>query len=228
VPAENPASFSLWRVIAYLLKIPTYRLLVLASSLGYYFFAGIRAFGMIYFTQHYHVSRSTMGALIVLVGIGAVAGVTFGGRFSEWLLRRGVPEARIIVPATALLTAAVLLVPAIWSTNLIVGIMFLVLGTAALSTANPPIDAARLDIVPPGLWGRGEAGRMALRGVLEGGAPILFGAISEAVGLELTFLIMLLPLVAASALGIPAYRSYPRDVATAQATFERHRKGSAA
>ena len=35
---------------------------------------------------------------------------------------------------------------------------------------------------------------------------------------------MLIPVLVASALAIPAYRSYPRDVATANASFERLRK----
>jgi hypothetical protein len=89
--------------------------------------------------------------------------------------------------------------------------------------ATLTIDVARLDIMPSRLWGRGEAGRMALRGLLEGGAPLLFGAMSEWLGggthgLEWTFLIMLIPVIVASSLAIPARRTYPRDVATADAS----------
>ncbi|HVC30687.1 MAG TPA: hypothetical protein VND24_05830 [Steroidobacteraceae bacterium] len=39
-------------------------------------------------------------------------------------------------------------------------------------------DTARLDVVHPRMWGRAEAGRMALRSAFEGGAPLLFGAMS--------------------------------------------------
>jgi hypothetical protein len=75
------------------------------------------------------------------------------------------------------------------------------------------------------MWGRGEAGRTALRSFFEGGAPLLFGALSDwlgggASGLEWTFLIMLLPMLAAGALAIAARRSYPRDVATAAASAD--------
>jgi hypothetical protein len=116
-----------------------------------------------------------------------------------------------------------LFAPAIVVTSAIVGVALLTCGTAALAAANPPIDAARLDVVPARLWGRGEAGRMALRGLLEGGAPLLVGAMAEwlgggATGLEWTLLIMLAPVVAASSLAIPARRTYPRDVATAVAS----------
>lgn len=70
---------------------------------------------------------------------------------------------------------------------------------------------------------------MALRGALEGGAPLLFGAMSDwfgggANGLEWTFLIMLSTVIAASAFAIPARRAYPRDVATADASTRRVRR----
>ena len=99
----------------------------------------------------------------------------------------------------------------------------MVIGAAALTAALAPIDAARLDIVHPRLWGRGEAGRMALRSLFEGGAPLLFGAMSYWLGggtrgLMWTFLVMLLPLLIACALVVPGMRTYPRDVATAAAS----------
>ena len=66
---------------------------------------------------------------------------------------------------------------------------------------------------------------MVIRSALEDGAPLLFGAMSNWLGggtqgLMWTFLVMLIPMVAASALAFPARRSYPRDVATAAASVE--------
>lgn len=226
---EDPAGWNLWTAIRYLFRIPTYCLLIIASSLGYYFFAGARAFGMIYLTQHYHLPRATVTALAVIVGIGALAGLYAGAKLSDRLLARGFISARIVVPGAVLLLAVILFAPAIWTTNAILGVALMTLGTASLAAANPPIDAARLDVVPAGLWGRGEAGRMALRGILEGGAPLLFGALSEvfgggAGGLEWTFLIMLIPVVVASAFAIPARRTYPTDLATAEESMRRLRR----
>ncbi|MGH6678455.1 MAG: hypothetical protein ACREDL_05885, partial [Bradyrhizobium sp.] len=220
---ESPANWTIWHTMRYVLRIPTYRLLVVASGLGYFFFAGVRAFGMIYLTGHYGLSRGVASALVFVVGIGAVAGVIGGGRLSDWLFRRGWLDARIVVPGIALLLAAVLTAPAIWISSPIVGFALLTLGTAALAAANPPLDAARLDIVHARLWGRAESGRMALRGLLEGIAPILFGWVSGQLGggssgLQSTFLIMLIPVLAASSLAIPTRRTYPADVATADAS----------
>ncbi|MFE9172068.1 hypothetical protein ACFYNZ_21740 [Streptomyces kebangsaanensis] len=59
----------------------------------------------------------------------------------------------------------------------------------------------------------------------EAAAPTLFGWVSGQVlggpeALQYTLLLFLLPLVAAGALGLVAMRTYPRDVATANASAE--------
>src|SRR5579871_478069 len=192
---ENPASWSIWQTMRYLLRIPTYRLLVLASALGYFFFAGVRAFAMIFVTGQYGLTRSTASVLVFVVGFGALIGVIAGGRLSRWLFARGWLDARVVVPGVALFSAVVLTVPAILTHDAVLGFALLTCGSAFLAAANPPLDAGRLDIVHARLWGRAEAGRMTLRGLLEGIAPILFGWVSGTFGggrgLDWTFLIML-------------------------------------
>jgi predicted MFS family arabinose efflux permease len=220
---EDPADRSLWWAIRYLVRIPTYLLIIVASGLGYYFFAGVRGFGMIFLTEHYGIPRSIGSALVFVLGIGALAGVLTGGRISQRLLDRRRFDARIVVPGVALFLAVTFFAPGILTANAFVGVVLLTLGATALAAANPPIDAARLDIVHPRLWGRAESGRMALRAVLEGSAPIVFGLVSTrlgagAEGLKWTYLVMLVPLLVAASLAIPARRTYPRDVATAAAS----------
>ncbi len=223
---EDPTERSIWWAVRYVLRIRTNLLLIIASALGYYFFAGVRAFGMIYVTGHYDLSRSTVSALFIVLGIGALAGIMAGGRLADRLLRRGWLGARIVVPGCALLLSVGFFAPAIWTTNVLFAIVFLTLGAAALAAANPPLDAARLDIIHPRLWGRAESVRTFLRMMLEGTAPTVFGFLSQHVlgggdsGLKWTFLLMLIPLVIASSLAIPARRSYPRDVATASASVQ--------
>lgn len=220
---EDPTRWSLWRVMGYLLRLPTYGLLIAASALAYYFLSGARAFAMIYITQHYHITRSVASSLVLVVGIGTLAGTITGGRLAERLLRKGKADARIVVAAVALALSVPILGVAIWTSSALLGIGLLTIGAGVLSAAVAPIDAARLDIVHSRLWGRGEAGRMALRSVFEGGAPLLFGALSEWLGggqkgLMWTFLIMLIPMLIASLLGVKARKTYLRDVATAAAS----------
>ena len=70
---------------------------------------------------------------------------------------------------------------------------YLTLAGLMLSAQNPPIDAARLDIVPALLWGRAEAIRTLLRSLAQSLAPVLFGVVSDHVfgggrsGLQWTF-----------------------------------------
>ena len=220
---EDPTGWSLWRVMSYLLRLPTYGLLIAASALAYYFLSGARAFAMIYITQHYHIARGVVSPLVFVVGIGTLAGTITGGRLAERLLRKGKADARIVVAAVALALSVPILGMAIWTSNALLGIGLMTIGAGVLSAAVAPIDAARLDIVHSRLWGRGEAGRMALRSLFEGGAPLLFGALSEWLGggqrgLMWTFLIMLIPMLIASLLGVSARKTYLRDVATAAAS----------
>lgn len=222
---QNPAQRSLWWAIRYVLHIPTYLCLVMASSLAYFFFGGMRGFAMIYFTKHYGVSRSGLSGLAVIIGIGALLGVLAGGLLAERLLRRGWFTTRIVVPACAVLACALCFGAAVWTTDVMWGIPLLTAAAFALAAANPSYDAARLDVMHPLLWGRAESGRMLIRAVFEGGAPLLFGAVSiwlgkGQVGVERAFLLFLVPLLIAALLAIPARRTYPRDVATAGASVK--------
>lgn len=222
---EDPTRRSWLWAIRYCLRIPTYRLLVIASALAYYFFSGARAFGMIYFTGHFGLPSGAVSALIIIPGLGALAGMIGGGRLSERLLERGRLNARVVLPAVALIASVPFLGLGVWATSAWLGLLFFTLGILIVAAAIAPIDAARLDIVVPQLWGRAEAGRMALRSAFEGSAPPLFGLLSgwlgggnPVQGLEWTFLLMLAPMIAASLFVFPARKTYPRDLATAAAS----------
>jgi MFS family permease len=105
-------------------------------------------------------------------------------------------------------------------------VTYLIIAGFALSAQNPALDAARLDIMPPQLWGRAEAVRTVLRGLAQALAPLLFGVVSDYVfgggrsGLQWTFLLMLLPMAVSAWLLFKALGTYPRDVASAAATTE--------
>lgn len=217
---EDPTRWGLLRTLGYLLRIPSYRLLIVASMLAYFFFSGMRGFAMIYFTGHFGLSRWLVTLLVIVVGGGAIVGLIGGGRISRLLADRGRINARVVVPAFALFLSIPLLAVGIWTTSLWLGLVALTLGAMALAAALAPIDAARLDIVHPRMWGRGEAGRMSIRSVFEGAAPLLFGAVSRWLGggdsgLMWTLLIMLIPTASAGFFVLPVRRAYLRDVATA-------------
>jgi MFS family permease len=238
---SDPTDRSLWWAIRYILRVRTNVVIIIASALGYFYFAGLRSFAVIFATGHYGISKPTATTLIVVLGAGALAGVYAGGRFADRLLRRGHVRARVLVPAVCLLALTPVLAPAIATPAVAIALPLLLVGAFLLGAPNPPLDAARLDIMPAGLWGRAEGVRTALRSVGEAAAPLLFGYVSQyvfggpgsasgnpagsgggsaaqATGLEHTFLFFLIPLLAAGLLALAGLRTYPRDVATATAS----------
>ncbi|HET7413573.1 MAG TPA: hypothetical protein VFJ18_13025, partial [Pararhizobium sp.] len=202
-------------------KIPSYRRLLLASALAYFFFSSVRGFAMIYFQQHYGLSHEVVVAAAAIIGLGALAGVLSGGRISEYLLRHGRISARVVVPTIALFVSIPLLGFGIWTSIAWLGILVLTIGGLVLGIAIAPVEAARLDVIQSHIWGRAESGRAALRYFFEGISPLLLGAISGWIGgkegLTWGFLIMLISIVLAGIIAVPLRNTYPRDVATAAA-----------
>jgi MFS family permease len=240
---EDPNKMSLTRAITYTLKVPTNLLLIIGSALGYFFFSGLQTFALLFVRGHYHASQATAELVLAMLVLGALVGTIVGGRLTDSLLRRGVLEARIYVPAVCYLGSVVLLLPGFISTSLTPALWFDVAGAALLSAANPGLDAARLDIMPSGLWGRAESARTFLRSLAQALAPLLFGGLSELIagiapaqtpvgthpglispsearGLEIAFVLLLASLAAAGVVLLRARVTYPRDVATAAASQE--------
>lgn len=218
---KDPAELTLWQTVRYVLHVRTNVVLIVASALGYFFFSGIRGFGVEFGKQHYGVSHTLATTLTLALGVGALVGVLIGGRIADWLLARGRVAARTEVPGVAVLLAAGLFVPALITPSVGIALPLLILAALCLGASNPPLDAARLDIIVPRARGRAEAVRTFLRSCGDAAAPLLFGVLAESVfgghsGLEYTFLLMLVSLVAAAVITLVfGRRTYPSDVAAA-------------
>ncbi|MGH3549751.1 MAG: MFS transporter [Pseudonocardiaceae bacterium] len=229
------------RAVRYVLSIPTNRMLIIASALGYLFFSGLRTFAVIFMRGRFGLGQSVASTLLVVLGAGAILGVLLSGRIADRLIERRFLSARPVVAGIAFLITAVLLLPGLLTGSLIVAAVLFFLAAAGLGGANPALDAARLDVMHSRLWGRAEGVRTVLRSGLAAIAPLLFGYLStrlgshhssfgqpnttanatvtDGAGLDHTFLIMLGPLAAAGLiLLLIARRTYPRDVATALAS----------
>jgi MFS family permease len=224
VLTEDPRRLNLLAATRYLLSIRTNVVLILASSFGYYFLAGVQTFGVEFATHQYRIDQALANLLLLVVGVGAIGGVLMGGLAGDVLLRRGYLNGRILVSAISAATAVVLFVPAIFTDSARNAVGYLIFAALAISAQNPPLDAARLDIMVPLLWGRAEGVRTFLRTGVQALAPLLFGAVSDYVfgggrsGLQWTFAVMLLPLVASAYFLFRGLGTYPRDVATAAAS----------
>jgi MFS family permease len=215
---------SLVRATEYVLRVRTNIFLIAASACGYYFLAGLQTFGLEFAKEQYGINQALASSLLLVVGGGALAGVLTGGAVGDWLLRRGVLSSRVLTPAFAAALTCVLFIPAIFTRGAVTAVPYLTAAAFFLAAQNPPLDAARLDIMPPLLWGRAEAIRTLLRSLAMALAPLLFGAVSDyefgggRAGLQWTFVVMILPLAASAWLLFKGRRTYPADVATAAAS----------
>ena len=225
---SDPAGRSLWWAMKYVLRVRSNLVIIVASALAYFYLSGVEGFALLYAEHHYRISQSAATLVVIAVFAGTVAGVTAGGKVSDWLLRQGILNARVVVPMCSLLASVPFLALGFYSGSLPVAVPLLVIGLFFLGSANPPSDAARLDIMHPHLWGRSEGIRSFLRTLLQAAAPLTFGFASENLpgarggteqGLEYTFVLFLAVLVLAGLAILPALRTYPRDVATADASI---------
>jgi predicted MFS family arabinose efflux permease len=217
---------SLWQAARYVLHVRTNILLIGATVCGYYFLAGVQTFGTEFMRDQYGINQAEANLLLLGVGGGAILGVLFGGATGDWLLRRGRLNGRILTACAGAAGATVLFLPALTNGSAFSALPYLVVAVFLLTLQNPAIAASQLDIMPPALWGRAESVRTFLRSLAMAIAPLLFGAVSDYVfgggrmGLQFTFIIMLVPLGASAWLLYKARLTYPQDVATAGAVAD--------
>jgi MFS family permease len=214
---------SFWDAVKYVLLVRTNVALIISGACGYYFLAGVETFGVEFVHGQYAVGQVLANFLLLVVGAGAVIGVLAGGPLGDSLLHRGRLNGRVLVAAVAATLTVVLFIPALLTRSALTALPYIILAAACLSAQNPPIDAARLDIMPAFLWGRAEGIRNFVRTGAQALAPVLFGAVSQYVfgggnsGLKWTFVVMMVPLAASAVFLFAAGRRYPADVATAAA-----------
>lgn len=233
----DPTGRSLWWAVRYVLAVPTNRLLVVSSALGYFYFQGMQTFAVEFLRGRFGLGQSLASLLLLVIGVGAIAGALLTGRLADRLITLGHIPGRVLVAGFSFLAAVALFVPGLLTPTPAAAIPLFFAGAAALGGVNSPLDAARLDIMHSRLWGRAEAVRTFLRTSLVAVAPLVFGLVSTqfggsggslgqaagpvapgAPGLDLTFLIMLAPVAAAGLIVLATRRTYPRDAATAIAS----------
>jgi hypothetical protein len=106
----------------------------------------------------------------------------------------------------------------------------LTIGAAGMAAPNPPLDAVRLDVIVPQLWGRAQSVRTLARTIAEAAGPIGLGALADHLGgggvrgVQLTLLLLLPALAANGVLLVFATRTYPRDVAAELVSARRQRR----
>jgi MFS family permease len=250
---DEPRTMTLVDSVRYVMRIPTNVMMIISSSLGYFYFAGLQTFALEFVETHYHASTAEAELVLSLLVLGALVGTLFSGWLADRLVHGGMLNSRVWIPGICYLAAGALLIPGLLSNHLTPAVWFDVLGAALISAANPPLDAARLDIMPAGLWGRAEGVRTFVRSLAQALGPILFGELaaliggiaassipqsqvqtrhietispSAARGLQIAFLILLVTLFAGGIAMLKARHTYATDVATAAASHQGSREAS--
>ncbi len=203
---EGGRGESLAEAFRIVLATKTVVIVIVASCVGYFFFAGVRTFAVTFTAKHYGVSQSVADLLLLLLGAGGAVGLFLGGRIGDRLTESGRSGARLVVAAAEFAAAAVLFALALFVRPLALALPLYVGGAATLTAASPMLDAIRLDVVAPDLWGRAESVRTTTQIVFEAVAPLGFGVVADALGgsgggrgLQLAFLVSL-PLLLANGL----------------------------
>ena len=229
----------------YVLRIPSNLVLISASALGYFFLAGLQAFAVLFAETHYGISQTLVVFVLAAAGVGGVVGTLYGGRLADSLVRKGVADARPLVAGIAFVCAAFAFLPGLISSNILLSLPFFAIAAGFVAAPDPPLDAARLDVVPsgcgarprrcarlPGTYCKVSRPCCSVLYPSSFGGPHAGAAAStnphlEAVagrGLEYAFIIMLVPPVGRWRLLLLTRRTYLVDVATADVS-ERAQRG---
>jgi len=215
---------SLWAAVRYVVRVRTDIIVLVARSLGDYFFAGVSTFAIVFATHQYGLSQSEADLAILVLGIGALSGVLFVGRIADAQLRRGRLNSRLWLGAIGYILAPFPLLGAFLTHSLIVALPLFIVGAFFLAGAGLPLDVVRIDVVVPRLRGRAEAIRQVLRTIVEGGAPLLIGVLSGVLagggpaGLQLTLIVLLPVLLVNGIVLLFALRTYQPDIAAVLAS----------
>lgn len=213
---ESPVDHSLddasWMdVFRELLKIRSMWFGLMALTISGFFTTALQVWGVDYFKQQFDVSAATAGALTPAIGAGAAVGLIGGGELADWLLKRGVLNARVFVTAAASVLASVFFLPAFFTHNLPFAAVCLFFGSLCMTAPVAPSEALTSDVIPAPLRGRAAAIRSIVR-ALSALAPLVVGALADVYSLA-TALAIVSPLYAIGGfVMLLAAKSYPTDL----------------
>ena len=79
VDPDTAQRMNLFRATRYVLRVRTNLILIAASVLGYYFLAGLETFGLEFAKGQYGIDQALASTLLLVIGLGSLAGVLAGG-----------------------------------------------------------------------------------------------------------------------------------------------------
>jgi MFS family permease len=139
-------------------------------------------------------------------------------------MAEGVPNRRLWLTAGANIGVAAALLPAFAIHTFPPTVPLFLLAGIGLGLPMAPQQAMSLDIVVPRLRGRAAALRSVVRAGMTALAPLVFGVLSDHLGLRAAFLIVTPCMVLSAGLTLLALRTYVPDMERAQSeALRQHR-----
>jgi predicted MFS family arabinose efflux permease len=195
-----------------LMKIRSMWFGLMALTVSGFFASALSVWGVDYFKQQFHVSATKAGALTPAIGAGAALGLIGGGEVADWLLKRGVLNARVYVTAVTSVLATVFFLPAFFSHNLGMSAVFLFFGSLCMTAPVAPSEALTSDVVPGDLRGRAAAIRSIVR-ALSALAPLVVGVLADRFTLSHALAIISPIYAIGGIVMLLAAKTYPADLA---------------
>jgi MFS family permease len=221
----GPPGPPLIEVLKALLMIRTNRTVLVADSVGNFFYAGAASFSVLFITSRYGLTTATVDVLAPILAVGVIGGILIGGRTGDRLTRRHGGSRRLMIAAGCQLATTGIFAVGLLQDSVVLAATCLFVGATVLGGAGPCLDAVRVDIVGPEIRGRAEAARGLLMLGSSALGPLTFGLVASGFGgrgdgiaLRDAFFVMLVPLAAGALVLFAAVRTYPGD-ARAAGTF---------
>lgn len=212
-----------WReVMRELSKIKSMWFGLMSLTLSGFLLGALSVWGIDYFKQQFDLSATRAGAFVPAIGGGAALGIILGGELADWLLRRGVTNARVYVTAVSSILASVFMFPAFFTHSLPLAAVLLFFGSFCLTAPVAPSEALVSDVVPGALRGRAAAIRSAVR-ALSALSPFIVGVLSDATSLSTALAIITPAYAIGGLLMLLAAKTYPADLAFVAAEARRVR-----
>lgn len=212
-PVDHRFDDASWaEVMRELMKIKSMWFGLMSLTISGFLLGGLSVWGIDFFKDQFNQSATKAGAYAAAIGAGAALGLILGGEIADWLLRRGVENARVYVSAISSILATVFMFPAYFTTNLSLVAVLMFIGSFFLTAPVAPSEALTSDVVPGELRGRAAAIRSVVR-ALSALAPFIVGVLADLTDLPMALAIVT-PLYAIGGfVMLFAAKTYPADLA---------------
>jgi len=194
-------------------RLRSWRMVVIGITVTGFATGGLGTWGLTYFKRTFHLSSVKVGALVPILGAGGFVGVLAGGYLTDWMLRRGMVRARVVLTAVGFTGAGVFYFLGFTTTRMAVAVPLIALGATLGALPTGPSYAAMMDVVPSPMRSQASAAANvvmatgALGALITGGLSTLFG------NLRLALLTVSPFYVVGAVLVLLACRTYIADVA---------------